>query len=59
MPRSYNSQAAPVRPTAHLQARREVLLRVPRDFTADERAELRALEAELQARNVLSIGIEF
>ena len=46
-------------PTATLQARRETLLRVPRDFTPAERAELRAIEAEPQARNVLSIGIHF
>ena len=47
------------RPTAHLQARRAVLLALPRDFTPDEAAEVRAIERELQARNVLSIGIDF
>lgn len=46
-------------PTAALQERREVLLRIPRLHTAEERAEMQALEAELQARNVLSIGIDF
>ena len=45
--------------TEALQARREIILRVPRDFTSDERAELRAIEAVLTARNVLSIGINF
>jgi hypothetical protein len=47
------------RPTATLQARRETILQVPRDFTSDERSELRAIEAVLQARGVLSIGIHF
>ena len=52
-------QPYPDRPTASLQARRDMLLRLPRDFTPDEAAEVRAIEAELQARNVLSIGINF
>ena len=47
------------RPTDALQARRAVLLALPRDFTPDEAAEVRAIEAELTARNVLSIGIDF
>ena len=47
------------RPTATLQDRREALLRLPRTFTAEELAEMRAIEAELVARNVLSIGIDF
>ena len=47
------------RPTAGLQARRETLLRMPRHHTVNERAELRAIEAELIARNVLSSSIDF
>lgn len=47
------------RPTATLQDRREELLRLPRDWTANERDEVRAIEAELKERNVLSIGIAF
>lgn len=47
------------RPTAHLQARRACLLALPRDFTPDEAAEVRAIEAALTARKVLSIGIDF
>ena len=47
------------RPTRRLQDRREALLALPRDWSADERAEVRALEAELQRRGVLSIGIHF
>ena len=45
--------------TAGLQARRETLLRVPRHHTVNERAELRAIEAELIARDVLSSGLDF
>ena len=47
------------RPTAALQARRAVLLALPREWTFEERCEAHAIEAELQARNVLSIGIDF
>ena len=47
------------RPTAALQVRRAALLNLPRDFTPDEYAEVQAIERELSARNVLSIGIQF
>lgn len=46
-------------PTAHLQARREALLRIPRPHTLKERAEVRTLEAELQARGVLTLSRDF
>ena len=54
MPHHYTT-----RPTAHLQARRAVLLALPRDFTPDEAAEVRAIERELWQRKVLSVGIDF
>ena len=59
MPSPYGFQPYADRPTAALQARRAFLLALPRDFTPDEAAEVRAIEAELTARNVLSIGIAF
>ena len=47
------------RPTAVLLWRRACLLALPRDFTPAEAAEVRAIERELTARKVLSIGIDF
>ena len=47
------------RPTGTLQARRAYLLALSRYPTIDEAGELQAIEAELQARQVLSIGLEF
>ena len=45
------------RPTAHLQARRAALIAIPRAWTFEESCEARAIERELQARKVLSIGL--
>ena len=47
------------RPTAALQARRAVLLALPRDFTPAEAAEVRAIDRALWQRKVLSVGIDF
>lgn len=47
------------RPTRALQDRRDALLALPRDWNPDERGEIQAIEAELQRRGVLSIGIDF
>ena len=47
------------RSTATLQSQRAFLLNEPRNLNADELAILRAIDAELQARKVLSIGINF
>lgn len=47
------------RPTRQHQDRRDALLALPRDWTPEERQELRAIEAELERRGVLSIGIDF
>lgn len=47
------------RSTATLQSQRAFLLAEPRNLTTEEEALLRAIDAELQARKVLSIGINF
>ena len=47
------------RPTRTHMERREVLLALPRDWTPEEKHEVRCIEAELERRGVLSIGLDF
>ena len=47
------------RSTATLQSQRAFLLNEPRNLNVIEREIIRAIDAELQARGVLSIGINF
>ena len=47
------------RSTATLQAQRAFLMAEPRSLTLEEEAMLRAIDTELSARNVLSIGLDF